>query len=40
MAATTHLMTVGEFLELPEDSGSVYHELRHGELVAVTPSKA
>jgi Uma2 family endonuclease len=39
MAATTHLMTVAEFLELPEDSGPIYHELRHGELVAVTRPK-
>ena len=39
MAATTHLMTVEEFRKLPEDNGSVYHELRHGELVAVTRPK-
>ncbi len=39
MAATTHLMTVAEFLELPEDKGSVYYELRHGELVSVTRPK-
>jgi len=36
MAATTHLMTFAEFQKLPEDDGPVYHELRHGELVAVT----
>src|SRR6185369_12833633 len=30
MAASTHVMTVEEFLKLPEDSGPVYHELRHG----------
>ncbi len=28
-------MTVEEFNQLPEDNGPVYHELRHGELVAV-----
>jgi Uma2 family endonuclease len=39
MAATTHLMTVEEFLKLPEDDGPVYHELRHGELVSVTRPK-
>ena len=40
MAATTsHLLTVEEFRKLPEDSGPVYHELRHGELVAVTRPK-
>src|SRR5581483_2366220 len=39
MAATTHLMTVEEFRKLPEDRGPVYHELRHGELVAVTRPK-
>ena len=32
-------MTVEEFRKLPEDSGSIYHELRHGELVAVTRPK-
>lgn len=32
-------MTVEEFRRLPEDSGSVYHELRHGEPVAVTRPK-
>jgi Uma2 family endonuclease len=32
-------MTVAEFRELPEHTGSVYHELRHGELVAVTRPK-
>jgi Uma2 family endonuclease len=32
-------MTVEEFRKLPEDSGPVYHELRHGELVAVTRPK-
>ena len=37
MATTTsHLMTVGEFQQLPEDTGPVYHELRNGEVVAVT----
>jgi Uma2 family endonuclease len=40
MAATpTRLMTVEEFRNLPEDSGPVYHELRHGEVVAVTRPK-
>lgn len=39
MAAITHLMTVEEFRALPEDSGPVYHELRHGELVTVTRPK-
>ncbi|MBV9267468.1 MAG: hypothetical protein JO061_14950 [Acidobacteriaceae bacterium] len=40
MAATTsHLLTVEEFHALPEDSGPVYHELRHGEVVAVTRPK-
>ena len=38
--APSRLMTVEEFRTLPEDSGPVYHELRHGELVAVTRSKA
>ncbi len=39
MAATTHLMTVEEFRKLPEDSGPIYHELHHGELVTVTRPK-
>jgi Uma2 family endonuclease len=40
MAATTsHLMTVEEFQRLPEDSGPVYHELRHGEIIAVIRPK-
>ncbi len=39
MATTTHLMTVEEFRKLPEDSGPVYHELRHGEVVPVTRPK-
>lgn len=38
-AITSHLMTVEEFQKLPEDSGLVYHELRHGEIVAVTRPK-
>jgi Uma2 family endonuclease len=29
-------MTVAEFQSLPEDCGPVYHELRNGEVVAVT----
>jgi Uma2 family endonuclease len=32
-------MTVEEFRKLPEDRGPVYHELRHGELVAVARPK-
>jgi len=39
MASVTRLMTVEEFRQLPEDSGPVYHELRHGEPVAVTRPK-
>jgi Uma2 family endonuclease len=36
---TTHLVTVEEFRRLPEDSGPVYHELRHGQVIAVTRPK-
>ncbi len=32
-------MTVEEFARLPEDQGGVYHELRGGEVVAVTRPK-
>lgn len=32
-------MTVEEFRQLPEDKGPVYHELRHGEIIAVTRPK-
>jgi hypothetical protein len=32
-------VTVEEFRGLPEDSGGVYHELRHGDVVAVTRPK-
>ena len=39
MAVSTHPVTVEEFRNLPEDSGPVYHELRHGEVVAVTRPK-
>jgi Uma2 family endonuclease len=40
MATTSsQLMTVEEFRRLPEDTGPVYHELRHGELVPVTRPK-
>ena len=39
MAASTSLVTVEQFRQLPEDSGPVYHELRHGEIVAVTRPK-
>jgi Uma2 family endonuclease len=39
MAVTTGLTTVEEFRRLPKDSGPVYHELRHGEVVAVTRPK-
>jgi Uma2 family endonuclease len=40
MAVTsTRLITVEEFRRLPEDTGPVYHELRHGEIVSVTRPK-
>jgi Uma2 family endonuclease len=39
MASVTRTMTVEEFRRLPEDSGPVYHELRHGEPFAVTRPK-
>ena len=40
MATTTaQLMTVAEFNKLPDDDGPVYHELRHGEVVAVPRPK-
>jgi Uma2 family endonuclease len=39
MASVTPTITVEEFRRLPEDSGPVYHELRHGEVVAVTRPK-
>ncbi len=39
MAVATHLLTVEEFRKLPKDQGPVYHELRHGEIVAVTRPK-
>ncbi len=39
MAATTHLLTVREFAQLPEDEGPIYHELQRGELTAVTRPK-
>lgn len=32
-------MTVEEFRRMPEDSGPVYHELRHGQVVAVARPK-
>jgi Uma2 family endonuclease len=38
-ATTTHLMTVEEFRQLPEDDAPVYYELRHGEVVAVPRPK-
>jgi Uma2 family endonuclease len=38
-ATTSQLMTVEEFRKLPEDTGPVYHELRHGEITAVTRPK-
>ena len=38
-ATTTHLVTVEEFRQLPDDDGPVYHELRHGEVVAVIRAK-
>ena len=39
VATTSQLLTVDDFRRLPEDDGSVYHELRHGELVSVTRPK-
>jgi Uma2 family endonuclease len=39
MATTTGLMTVGQFRQLPEDGGPVYHELRHGEVIIVPRPK-
>jgi Uma2 family endonuclease len=40
MAATTsQLCTVEQFRRLPEDSGPVLHELRHGEIVPLTRPK-
>jgi Uma2 family endonuclease len=39
MAATTSQLTVEEFRKLPEDSGAVHHELRHGEIGSVTRPK-
>jgi Uma2 family endonuclease len=36
MATISQLRTVEEFRQMPEDSGPVYHELRHGECVSVT----
>ncbi|HLK70002.1 MAG TPA: Uma2 family endonuclease [Bryobacteraceae bacterium] len=39
MAAATGRMTVEDFRKLPQDQGPVYHELRHGEVVAVTRPK-
>ena len=40
MAATTsQVRTVEEFRRLPQYDGPVYHELRHGEIVAVTRPK-
>lgn len=35
----SQFMTVEEFGKLPEDQGPVYHELRHGEVFAVTRPK-
>ena len=39
MAVGTSLVTIAQFRMLPEDSGPVYHELRHGEVVTVTRPK-
>ena len=39
MATATHLLTVREFSQLPEDDGACYHELRGGELTQVTRPK-
>lgn len=33
------MITAEEFQKLPEDSGPVYHELRHGEIVALSRPK-
>ena len=38
-ATTTQLLTVEDFRALSEDKGPVYHELRHGEVVAVVRPK-
>jgi Uma2 family endonuclease len=38
-ATRTHFRTVEEFRNLPEDHPSVYHELRHGEIVSITRPK-
>ena len=39
MESVTRALTVEEFRRLPEDSEPIYHELRHGEVVAVTRPK-
>ncbi len=39
MAPITHLLTVSEFAQFPEDDGPVYHELHQGEVAAVTRPK-
>jgi len=39
MAVPTGLITVAAFRKLPEDDGPAYHELRHGDVVAVTRPK-
>jgi Uma2 family endonuclease len=39
MAATTHLLTVEEFLQLPDDSRGWRQELYHGEPITVSPPK-
>jgi Uma2 family endonuclease len=37
---TTHLMTVAEYEQIPENNKTFYYELRHGELVKVCFPKA
>ena len=39
MGTTALQLTVADFRQIPEDHGHVYHELRHGEPVAVTRPK-
>ena len=39
MATSSQVVTVVDFRALPRDQGGVYHELRRGEVVAVTRPK-
>ncbi len=39
MAATTHLLTVEEFMQLPDDSRGWRQELYHGEPITLPPPK-